>query len=123
MLCSQNILFATKHVHSLIFFHYEDDSLGVTFHTRLENHRGNTYRPFLTPSVPAYEVPSIGKTPEGIIYLRDSERYQDSILVLLEEGVLVPGTIKAIKHDLVLAQLTEEVIQKYVIYKDDAIEM
>lgn len=112
MKCSGKTIFSTHKVEGLYFFLYMDDSIGITF---CENKEGTPYSPFCTPTVPAYEVPSIGKTPERTVYLRDYGIYEESIIVLIDEGVVVPNSVKKLREGIVCAQLTQKVYDKYVV--------
>ncbi|PFN20470.1 hypothetical protein [Bacillus cereus] len=122
MICQKNIIFATEKLYMIHFSTYLDQSISITFYTNQKNHRGETFRPFLTPSIPAYEAQKYGETSEGLIYIRDYGRYKDSITVLLEEEIIIPNSIRPLLNDIICAQLTDQVYQKYVLYKDDILD-
>lgn len=115
MKCKGTTVFNAKTVHCLFFYTYLDNSIMITFNTLSKSHNSDYgYRPFLTPTIPAYEVPMIGSPPVNTVFLRNDGRYQDSILVLLDEGVIVADSIRDIGKDIVCAELTSSIYTEYV---------
>jgi len=116
MKCSGKTIFSAQVLNLLYFGTYIDNSISVTFHSLTPNKDGDlSYRPFLTPSVPAYEVRSLGKRPHNIIYIRDNGEYEDAIVALQDEGAIVPGSVQRISDSIVCAQLTDDVYNHEII--------
>ena len=117
MICSGKTIFRTRNVHYIQFSSYMDDSLSITL---CEEKPGSSeVTPFVTVTLPAYEAPSIGKAPERTVFIRNEGDYEDAVLVLVDEGVVVPNSVKKLSNSIYCAQLTQTVYDRYIDIESD----
>jgi len=57
---------------------------------------------------------NIGKIPDGLIIIRDYDKYEDAVVALQDEGAIEPGSIRQVAKNIVSARLKEEVYNNFV---------
>lgn len=112
MRCNKGLLFNGKKLDSLLFLTYEDGSISVTFQSIIQKDKEIIFKPFLQPTAPAYEVPMYGNHLRNTIFIRNYGLYEDAVLALIEEGVVVQDSIRDIADGIVSAELNYEIYKK-----------
>ena len=115
MKCSGQTIFSGKTLNLIFLGTYIDNSVSITFHTLTPNSAGDlVYRPFLTPSIPAYEV-GLGKVPAGMVYIRDYDKYEDAIQALIDEGVVQAGSVQKLNTHVAVCRIVPEVYNNEIV--------
>lgn len=113
MRCSKGILFNGKKLDSILFTTYEDGSVGLTFNSIVKKDGVDySFKPFLQPTAPAYELPMYGTHIRNTIFIRNYGIYEDAVLALVEEGVILQNSIRDIADGIVSAELNYELYRK-----------